>query len=73
MPRHISRFQAEDEEISLLRGKLMATLTLTAKGVPFLYYGEEIGMKDFAAAEIQHMRDVQCRGWKVLFWSTIVN
>jgi glycosidase len=59
MPRHISRFQAENEETSLLRGKLMATLTLTAKGVPFLYYGEEIGMKDVAAAEIQHMRDVQ--------------
>jgi len=59
MPRHISRFKAEDEETTLLRAKLMATLALTAKGVPFLYYGEEIGMRDFLAAEIGHMRDVQ--------------
>lgn len=59
MPRHISRFQAEDEATSLLRAKLIATLTLTAKGVPFLYYGEEIGMKDFTAKDIQQMRDVQ--------------
>jgi len=30
----------------------LATLMLTAKGVPFIYYGEEIGMQDIIANKL---------------------
>lgn len=39
--RRISRLDND-----LDKGKLNATIQLTARGVPFVYYGEEIGMKN---------------------------
>ncbi|WP_052737669.1 alpha-glucosidase [Bacillus sp. SA1-12] len=57
MPRHISRFAEEGLEEE--RAKLLATLMLTAKGVPFLYYGEEIGMRDLVHEDITFMKDIQ--------------
>lgn len=40
-PRSIHRVAAHP-----LKAKLVATLQLTARGVPFIYYGEEIGMQN---------------------------
>lgn len=59
MPRVISRFGEGDAEVDEHRARLMATLALTAKGVPFLYFGEEIGMRNFVAHKLEDMRDVQ--------------
>ncbi|OPA80396.1 glucohydrolase [Paenibacillus selenitireducens] len=59
MARVISRFGEGDMEIDTKRARLMATLALTAKGVPFLYFGEEIGMRNFVAHRLEDMRDVQ--------------
>ena len=56
MSRHISRFGGGEE-----RAKLVAALMLTAKGVPFLYQGDEIGMKDWVTDDITKMMDVQGR------------
>ncbi|MDF3820854.1 alpha-glucosidase [Leptospira sp. 96542] len=42
-PRHITRY--EKGKNTLLRAKLAACMMLTLRGTPFLYYGEEIGMK----------------------------
>jgi glycosidase len=56
MSRHISRFGGDEE-----RGKLIAALMLTAKGVPFIYQGDEIGMNDWIADDISMMMDVQGR------------
>ncbi|MCW7460962.1 alpha-glucosidase [Leptospira limi] len=42
-PRHITRY--EKGEDTLDRAKLAACMMLTLRGTPFLYYGEEIGMK----------------------------
>ncbi|AQY52496.1 alpha-amylase family glycosyl hydrolase [Paenilisteria weihenstephanensis] len=39
--------------------QLLATLMLTAYGVPFVYFGEEIGMADFVPESMREMRDVQ--------------
>ncbi|WAA08553.1 glycoside hydrolase family 13 protein [Fervidibacillus albus] len=58
MPRHISRFgkgTADQEKIA----KLIAVLLMTAKGVPFIYYGDEIGMIDLHFDNVKNMRDVQ--------------
>ncbi|UNJ81174.1 glycoside hydrolase family 13 protein [Metabacillus dongyingensis] len=52
--RHISRFGGDED-----RAKLVAALMLTAKGVPFIYYGNEIGMRDWVADDIVKMKDVQ--------------
>lgn len=59
MPRHISRFSSGEEEAGRRRAKLMAALMLTAKGVPFIYYGDEIGISDFIPAHIGEMKDIQ--------------
>lgn len=56
MSRHISRFGGYEE-----RTKLVAALMLTAKGVPFLYQGDELGMKDWVTDDIVKMMDVQGR------------
>ncbi|MDP4164893.1 MAG: alpha-amylase family glycosyl hydrolase, partial [Bacillota bacterium] len=54
MSRYISRFGGDEE-----RAKLVATFMLTAKGVPFIYYGDEIGMRDWVTDDIALMKDVQ--------------
>lgn len=41
--------------------RLAAALLLLARGVPFLYYGEEIGMADFVPQAAADIRDVQGR------------
>lgn len=62
MPRHISRFGEGDAELEEQRAKLMAALMLTAKGIPFIYYGDEIGMRNHIAHRIEDMRDIQGLG-----------
>jgi glycosidase len=54
MSRHISRFGGDED-----RAKLIAALMLTAKGVPFIYFGDEIGMRDCITDDISKMKDVQ--------------
>jgi alpha-glucosidase len=41
-PRHISRYGAVDADA---RARMAAVLLLTMRGTPFIYYGEEIGMR----------------------------
>lgn len=41
--RSASRYASQDNDEKL---KLLAALLLTVRGTPFLYYGEEIGMRD---------------------------
>jgi alpha-glucosidase len=42
-PRTVTRWKDGDDDA---RAKLGATMLLTLRGTPFLYYGEEIGMRD---------------------------
>ncbi len=42
--RHITRLGTGERQLS--RAKVVATLLLTLKGTPFIYYGEEIGMQN---------------------------
>jgi len=57
MERSISRFNPEGERAGIERA--MAAFLLTAYGVPFIYFGEEIGMKNLFCNDINKMNDVQ--------------
>ncbi|SDW33655.1 alpha-glucosidase [Flavobacterium degerlachei] len=57
MPRLIDRLAKDSPQ----RAEALAALMLTAKGVPFIYYGEEIGMENIKANTIAEMMDVQGR------------
>lgn len=55
MPRLYSRLAMNNPK----RAYALAVLMLTAKGVPFIYYGEEIGMKNHMANSFNEMHDIQ--------------
>lgn len=55
MPRIHSRLAESNPK----RAYALAVLMLTAKGVPFIYFGEEIGMKNHIANSFDEIRDVQ--------------
>ena len=57
MPRLMNRLAAQDPA----RAEALAALILTAKGVPFVYYGEEIGMENIEATSLDEMKDIQAR------------
>jgi alpha-glucosidase len=45
-PRAISRYATGSDEETLARARVVAALLLTLRGAPFIYYGEEIGMRN---------------------------
>jgi trehalose-6-phosphate hydrolase len=55
MPRMMDRLADNDPE----RAIALAVLILTAKGVPFVYYGEEIGMHNIIAESFEDIEDIQ--------------
>ncbi len=57
MPRMIDRLAEGNTD----RAVALAALMLTAKGVPFIYYGEEIGMHNIIAQDLEEMVDIQGR------------
>ena len=44
---------------NIYRAEALAILMLTAKGVPFIYYGEEIGMQNITANNYDEIKDIQ--------------
>ncbi len=55
MPRLMNRLAAGNPGMA----KALATLMLTARGVPFIYYGEEIGMQNIEAKTPDEIKDIQ--------------
>lgn len=55
MPRMIDRLADGDER----KAEALAAIMLTAKGVPFIYYGEEIGMHNIYAGSAGEIIDIQ--------------
>jgi alpha-glucosidase len=61
-PRSASRYgQSEDDE----RLKVAAAFLLTLRGTPFLYYGEEVGMRDAHLRRSELQDPVGIRYWPV--------
>jgi alpha-glucosidase len=64
-PRAISRYGTASEEETLARARVVAALLLTLRGTPFIYYGEEIGMRNGRIAR-RHIQDpIGQRYWPV--------
>ena len=61
-PRSASRYDGPDGDA---RAKVAATMLMTLRGTPFMYYGEEIGLRDVEIPrdEIQDPAARRSRGW----------
>ncbi len=59
-PRSATRYVKNEEDARL---KVLAALHLTVRGTPFLYYGEEIGMRDIKLKRSQILDPVGKRYW----------
>lgn len=57
-PRMVSRF-ANDKEYRVESAKLLATLLLTLRGTPCIYYGSEIGMTNIVIDKWEDFDDVE--------------
>lgn len=57
MGRSISRFNPDGKRNGI--ESAMAVLLLTSYGVPFMYFGEEIGIRDLVCSKIENMNDIQ--------------
>jgi trehalose-6-phosphate hydrolase len=57
MPRLINRLANGDTSLA----KTLAALIITARGVPFIYYGEEIGMQNIEAKSFDEIVDIQAK------------
>ncbi len=64
-PRHTGRFEKGDEAQTVSRAEVAAMLLLTVRGTPFLYYGEEIGMKNLHIKRRDLKDPVGIRYWPV--------
>jgi len=62
-PRSLSRY--DNPKFSKEISKVLATILLTTKGTPFIYYGEEIGMKNGKIKKNQIMDPVGKKYWPI--------
>lgn len=56
-PRSTSRYSNIENSDPI--AKLLAILQLTLRGIPFIYYGEEIGMRDLEPSTIDDVKDLR--------------
>ncbi|GAB6099781.1 oligo-1,6-glucosidase [Halanaerocella petrolearia] len=57
-PRPVSRF-GDDEEYRVESAKMLATMSHTLQGTPYIYQGEEIGMTNVAFDSIDDYEDIE--------------
>ncbi|HUQ43889.1 MAG TPA: alpha-glucosidase [Candidatus Limnocylindria bacterium] len=74
-PRHASRYDAPGPKAPAdgfgdARAKVAATMLLTLRGTPFLYYGEEIGLRNLAIPNRQALDPPARRAsWLFPWWN----
>ncbi len=59
--RVLSRYGDGQHDLEIAR--IAAALMLTLRGTPFLYYGEEIGMRDLILTDLAQFKDPLGRWW----------
>ena len=60
-PRSVSKY-GNDKDYRIKSAKLLAMLTLTQRGTPVLYQGEEIGMTNYNFSELTQFDDLEVLG-----------
>ena len=60
-PRSVSKY-GNDKDYRIKSAKLLAMLTLTQRGTPILYQGEEIGMTNYNFSELNQFNDLEVLG-----------
>ena len=60
-PRSVSKY-GNDKDYRIKSAKLLAMLTLTQRGTPILYQGEEIGMTNYNFSELTQFDDLEALG-----------
>ena len=60
-PRSVSKY-GNDKDYRIKSAKLLAMLTLTQRGTPILYQGEEIGMTNYNFSELNQFDDLEVLG-----------
>lgn len=60
-PRSVSKY-GNDKDYRIKSAKLLAMLTLTQRGTPVLYQGEEIGMTNYDFSELSQFDDLEVLG-----------
>ena len=60
-PRSVSKY-GNDKDYRIKSAKLLAMLTLTQRGTPILYQGEEIGMTNYNFSELNQFDDLEVQG-----------
>ena len=63
MRRHASRWGVRSRKTTDERMKLVALLLMTLRGTPFLYYGEELGMRDASVPKCKIVDPPGVRYW----------
>jgi alpha-glucosidase len=63
--RHIGRYKKGNDAETVARAKVAAMLLLSVRGTPFLYYGEEIGMRNLHIKRRDLKDPVGIRYWPV--------
>lgn len=61
-PRSVSKYGNDSPKYRVLSAKLLAMLTLTQRGTPFLYQGEEIGMTNYPFKSLDEFDDIEVKG-----------
>jgi oligo-1,6-glucosidase len=61
-PRALSHFGDDRPAFRIASAKALATLTLTQRGTPFIYQGEELGMTNFPFERLDQFDDVEVKG-----------
>jgi len=62
-PRHIGRYGARCDAKTEARARVTALMLLTLRGTPFIYYGEEIGMRNLHIKKKDLKDPVGIRYW----------
>ncbi len=60
-PRMISKV-TKDKNLQVQVAKLLATMQMTLKGTPFIFQGDEIGLRNYDFTSIDQITDVESKG-----------
>lgn len=58
-PRSVSRFGNDSDEFRELSAKMLATMNHMLRGTPYIYQGEELGMKNAYFDKLERYRDIE--------------